>query len=74
VDAHPYPNRASGVIGLDGEGCGDGSRRAGEDREECIALGIDLAAEMLGESSSNHLPVVGKKVGILVATLMQQAR
>jgi hypothetical protein len=73
MDAHPYPNGANLVVDLDGLRRGDGARRAREDREECISLRVDLAADMLGEGSPDHVAVVGEEVGVFVAALMKEA-
>ena len=53
-------------------GRGDRIRRTLECHEECVALGVDLDAAVAAERGTEHAPVLGERVGVAVAGLVQQ--
>jgi hypothetical protein len=40
--------------------------------QECVALSVDLDAAMAAECGTEHAPVLGERVGVAVAELVQQ--
>jgi hypothetical protein len=72
VYANPDSDRPIGELVLDLTGGHYGVRRVREDREEGIALGIDLIASMPGQGCPNHGAVVGEELWVLPALLVEQ--
>jgi hypothetical protein len=79
VDADPHPNLHTVRPGLGNQGLLDRDRRrnrvcgAAEGDEECVALGVDLAAVVGGERLAQHHLVAGEHLTVaLPADLLEQ--
>ena len=74
VQSHPHPNGPAVERGL-ALGCRrDRLGRAREGVEERAALGVDLDAAVAGEGVPQYPPVLGKRLRVAVAELVQQPR